>query len=144
MNFLKDITNKDKIKNKYTLSYEVVQNEKESIAKKVKKNKMRLRNLFMLILTLTILITSLIIFKNYKTENLYNKGIIKSAIITNIIHNNYKMNDVDGTFVNNFLIEYEFEFDKGIVNSFYEIHNKDYNKYFENRGIIKWHYGTNI
>ena len=43
------------------------------------------------------------------------------------------MNDVDDTFVNNFQIEYEFEFNKGIVNSFYEIHNKDYHKYFENR-----------
>ena len=89
--------------------------------------------LIVAVLILFISITSFYIYSSYKEKYLIDNGTITKAIVKNIIHNNYRMNDVDIANVDNYIIEYEFTIDKEKINSLGEINGKEYKMYFKNR-----------
>lgn len=98
-----------------------------------KLNQKRKSNkLILILLFLSIFIASFYIYSDYKNKKLIDNGKITKAIVKNIIHNNYRKNDIDISNVENFLIEYEFTIDKKRINSIGEIKGKEYKMYFMN------------
>jgi len=83
-------------------------------------------------LILFISITSFYIYSSYKEKYLIDNGTITKAIVKNIIHNNYRMNDVDIANVDNYIIEYEFTIDKERIKAIGEVNGKEYKMYFKN------------
>lgn len=88
--------------------------------------------LILILLLLSISIASFYIYSNYKNKYLIDNGKTTKAIVINIIHNNYRANDIDISNVENFLIEYEFTIDKKRINSIGEVKGKEYKMYFKN------------
>lgn len=102
-------------------------NELESKAERDKNKK----NFIRIIILSSFLILSLLIYSNYKSNHLKNNGVITSGIVKSIRHNAYRMNDMDGTHVNNYKIEYEFISSDGVIRSVYEVRTEIYEHYFD-------------
>ena len=101
----------------------------ENKAEQKRSKKILVRISFLLLFSFL----ALYLYSNYKSTYLKKNGIISNAIVINIIHNSYRMNDMDGTYVNNYKVEFEFTTNKEIIKSFYEIRTDIYNQYFETR-----------
>ena len=85
-----------------------------------------------LLLALPIIFTSLFIFKKNNNSVLENRGIETKAIVESIVLNNYRANDMDGKWVNTYLIKYRFGGKmNNQINGYYEVQGSDYKKYFE-------------
>ena len=98
-----------------------------------KLNQKRKSNkLILILLFLSISIASFYIYSDYKNKYLIDNGKTTKAILKNIIHNNYRANDIDISNVESFLIEYEFTIDKTRINSISEIKGEEYKMYFMN------------
>ena len=102
-------------------------NELESKTERDKNKK----NFIRIIILSSILILTLLIYSNYNSNYLKNNGVITSGIVKSIRHNAYRMNDMDGTHVNNYRIEYEFISPNGVIRSLYEIRTDIYESYFD-------------
>lgn len=66
-------------------------------------------------------------------KKLENNGIETSAVVINIIRNYYRMNDMDGKWVKNRFIQYEFEDSNATVKGTYEIRDPLYSEYFDQK-----------
>tara|TARA_R110002020_G_C15869059_1_gene737923 strand:- start:184 stop:567 length:384 start_codon:yes stop_codon:yes gene_type:complete len=93
------------------------------------------RNIFIVLGIFAILFSGAFYYTNKLAKNLDNNGIKTSAIITNIQRNNYRMNDMDGTWVRNRFITYQFQSVNGLITGTYEVRDDEFLKYFH--GPIK-------
>ncbi len=103
-------------------------NDLESEIERDKSKKSFIR----IIILVSFLILSLLIYSNYKSNYLKNNGVITNGIVKRVYHNTYRMNDMDGTRVDNYKIEYEFISSDGMIKNIYEIRADIYEDYFEN------------
>ena len=83
---------------------------------------------------LLIIIAALAIFGNFtlsKFDQLEKNGEITSGKITGIKRNAYRVNDFDGTRINNYLIQYEFRVNGEIIQGIKTLEKRDYDEYFD-------------
>ncbi|MEQ6123036.1 hypothetical protein AAON49_02400 [Pseudotenacibaculum sp. MALMAid0570] len=88
------------------------------------------------ILLVFILLIGLLIGSNYvnntNQKNLEQNGIETIATITNIDVNNYKANEMEGRYIENYILTFQFSDKNGkVVTTVKTIEKKDYKKYFE-------------
>ena len=83
---------------------------------------------------LLLLLTLFVVFGHFtlsKTNGLEKNGEVAIGIITGLKRNSYRVNDFDGTRVNNYLIQYEFEVKGETINSIKILEKRDYEYYFD-------------
>ncbi len=89
---------------------------------------------YILVATIALLLTLLYIsnsFQENKNQELMNNGIETTAVISKIAVNNYKANELEGRFIENFVITFNFMVDEQSYQSVRTIEKKDYKKYFD-------------
>jgi len=118
---------------KYTESFELLQKGKDKIEKVKKENIKTGKNVFYVLLVLILTFLFLWRLERNKSQNLAKNGILTFAIVKNIVHNNYRMNDMGGEFVDNYNINYQFKANDKIVFASYEVQIQYYNEYFKKR-----------
>lgn len=122
----------------YTLKVEKFIKEKSKFENTLRKEKNERKKTWKLIIVVTSFISVLVFFLLWKNDSelskLEKEGFNSKAVIRNIVHNFYIMNEMDGNVVNNYNINYEFKNKEGkIINGSYIIKNEDYHLYFENK-----------
>tara|TARA_R110002073_G_scaffold145532_3_gene297670 strand:+ start:1817 stop:2200 length:384 start_codon:yes stop_codon:yes gene_type:complete len=85
---------------------------------------------FAFILLIGLLIGSNFLNKNNEKE-LIADGIETTAIITKIDVNNYKANEMEGTYVENYMLTFNFSVDGKNIKSIRTVGKKEYDKYFK-------------
>lgn len=85
---------------------------------------------FTFVLLIGLLITTHYL-NNSNEENLSKNGIEAIAIITDIDVNNYKANELEGRFIENYILTFHFSADGEKIKSVRTIEKKDYKKYFD-------------
>ena len=89
---------------------------------------------YILVATIALLLTLLYIsnsFQESKDHNLTNNGITTTAVISKITVNNYKANELEGRYIENYVLTYNFKVDEQSIQSVRTIEKKDYKKYFD-------------
>lgn len=88
-----------------------------------------------LILGTFVLLVGLLFASNYLKDNneaaLVENGIETIATISKIDVNNYKANEMEGTFVENYVLTFDFSVDGKNIKSIRTIEKKDYDKFFD-------------
>lgn len=120
----------------HTKKYIKFKEEKERAKKRKEKesreSKRSVKLVGALVLTIIVVSLTLYFYQFSKEKSLEKNKVFTTAIVKRTLKNDYRMNDMDGTYVYTFVIHYEFITDSGEkINSIFEVQGDQYHLYFD-------------
>ena len=92
------------------------------------------------LITVFIVLIGLLITMNFlnssQEKHLLENGINTMAVVTDIDVNNYKANELEGKFIENYVFTFQFSVDGKEVNSIRTIEKKEFEKYFDKPIVV--------
>lgn len=82
------------------------------------------------------LLVTMNFLNNSQEEHLRENGIEALATVTKINVNNYKANELEGKYVENYILSFEFSADGKEVKSVRTVEKKDFKKYFDKVVVV--------
>lgn len=89
---------------------------------------------YILVATIALLLTLLYVSNSLRESNqehLLSNGIETTAVISKIAVNNYKANELEGRYIENYVITFDFNVEDQKFQSVRTVEKKDYKKYFD-------------